>query len=55
LSALYRVAPLGDKAPADLALVFSNRMFGIFAFEVLIGGSAGLRQSAAPGQGSGHS
>jgi ribosomal protein S18 acetylase RimI-like enzyme len=33
LSALYRVAPLGDKPPADLKLVFANSMFRAFAFE----------------------
>jgi ribosomal protein S18 acetylase RimI-like enzyme len=44
LSALYRVAPLGDKAPADLALVFGNSMFRIFAFDagLLIGAGRGL-------------
>jgi ribosomal protein S18 acetylase RimI-like enzyme len=33
LSALYRVAPLGDKSAADLALVFGNSMYRTFAFE----------------------
>jgi GNAT superfamily N-acetyltransferase len=33
LSALYRAAPLGDKAPADLELVFGNSMFRVFAFD----------------------
>jgi ribosomal protein S18 acetylase RimI-like enzyme len=33
LAALYRVAPLGDKRPADLELVFANSMFRCFAFE----------------------
>ena len=33
LSALYRVAPLGDKSAADLKLVFGNSMFRVFAFE----------------------
>jgi len=33
LAALYRAAPLGDKTPADLKLVFSNSMFRYFAFE----------------------
>ena len=44
LSALYRVAPLGDKAPADLALVFGNSMFRSFAFDagVLVGAGRGL-------------
>lgn len=30
LSALYRIAPLGEKAPGDLATVFSNSMFTCF-------------------------
>lgn len=33
LAALYRAAPLGDKSPADLKLVFENSMFRLFAFE----------------------
>jgi ribosomal protein S18 acetylase RimI-like enzyme len=33
LSALYRAAPLGDKPPADLKLVFGNSMFRAFAFD----------------------
>ena len=33
LSELYRVAPLGDKRPADLKLVFENSMFRVFVFE----------------------
>jgi GNAT superfamily N-acetyltransferase len=33
LSELYRIAPLGNKAPADLALIFGNSMFRAFAFE----------------------
>jgi len=33
LSALYRVAPLGDKPPADLRLVFANSMFRVFVFD----------------------
>ena len=33
LSALYRVAPLGDKPAADLKLVFGNSMFRAFAFD----------------------
>jgi ribosomal protein S18 acetylase RimI-like enzyme len=33
LSALYRVAPLGDKPPRELELVFGNSMFRLFAFE----------------------
>jgi ribosomal protein S18 acetylase RimI-like enzyme len=44
LSALYRGAPLGDKAPADLAPVFGNSMFRIFAFDagMLVGAGRGL-------------
>ena len=33
LAALYRAAPLGDKKPQDLKLVFSNSMFHCFAFQ----------------------
>lgn len=33
LSALYRAAPLGEKAPTDLQLVFTNSMFRSFARE----------------------
>ena len=33
LSALYRIAPLGNKTPADLALVFGNSMFSAFAYD----------------------
>ena len=33
LSALYRVAPLGDKPPGDLRCVFTNSMFRQFAFD----------------------
>jgi hypothetical protein len=33
LGALYRAAPLGDKAPAHLELVFGNSMFRTFAFD----------------------
>lgn len=33
VSALYRAAPLGDKSPADLKLVFENSMFRAFAFD----------------------
>lgn len=33
LSELYRIAPLGNKAPADLALVFGNSMYRAFARE----------------------
>jgi citrate lyase synthetase len=33
LSALYRVAPLGDKKPLHLQTVFSNSMFKCFVYE----------------------
>jgi ribosomal protein S18 acetylase RimI-like enzyme len=33
LAALYRAAPLGHKAPADLKLVFSNSRYCCFAFD----------------------
>ena len=33
LSSLYRAAPLGDKKPADLKLVFSNSMFKCFIYD----------------------
>ena len=33
LSALYRVAPLGDKKPAHLQKVFSNSLFKCFVYE----------------------
>lgn len=33
VSALYRAAPLGDKPPRDLELVFTNSMFRLFVFE----------------------
>ena len=33
LSELYRIAPLGNKKPGDLALVFGNSMFRAFARE----------------------
>jgi ribosomal protein S18 acetylase RimI-like enzyme len=41
LSALYRVAPLGDKPPADLKLVFTNSMFRAFVFDDARLGGAG--------------
>lgn len=39
LSELYRIAPLGDKSPADLKVCFTNSMFKCFVFdgELLIG------------------
>lgn len=33
LSSLYRVAPLGDKKPADLEIVFSNSKFRCFVYD----------------------
>ncbi len=32
LSDLYKIAPLGDKKPSDLKIVFSNSMFKCFIF-----------------------
>ena len=32
LSDLYRIAPLGEKSPGDLATVFSNSMFKCFVY-----------------------
>ena len=39
LSELYRIAPLGDKSPADLEVCFTNSMFKCFVFddELLVG------------------
>jgi hypothetical protein len=37
LAALYRAAPLGDKEPADLRLVFANSLFRCFAFRTETG------------------
>jgi ribosomal protein S18 acetylase RimI-like enzyme len=48
LSALYRAAPLGDKAPADLELVFRNSMFRVFAFDS--GRLAGAGRALADGR-----
>lgn len=33
LSDLYKIAPLGDKKPEDLALAFKNSMFKCFVYE----------------------
>jgi ribosomal protein S18 acetylase RimI-like enzyme len=33
LSELYRIAPLGEKSAADLAVCFSNSMFRCFVFD----------------------
>jgi GNAT superfamily N-acetyltransferase len=39
LSALYRIAPLGEKPPQDLAMVFSNSRFTCFVYsgDALVG------------------
>ena len=43
LSNLYRIAPLGEKDPADLKQVFGNSMFKCFAFNgALIGAGRAL-------------
>jgi GNAT superfamily N-acetyltransferase len=44
LSALYRAAPLGNKAPADLELVFGNSLFRVFAIDAgrLVGAGRAL-------------
>jgi GNAT superfamily N-acetyltransferase len=44
LAALFRSAPLGDKAPADLELVFGNSTFRTFAFDagILVGAGRAL-------------
>jgi ribosomal protein S18 acetylase RimI-like enzyme len=44
LSNLYRIAPLGDKKPADLKVSFSNSMFKCFIFdnERLVGAGRAL-------------
>ena len=44
VSALYRAAPLGDKSPGDLELVFRNSMFRAFAFDTgrLVGAGRAL-------------
>ena len=33
LSALYRIAPLGQKDPADLQVAFANSMFKCFVYD----------------------
>jgi ribosomal protein S18 acetylase RimI-like enzyme len=33
LSALYKIAPLGDKSPENLKLVFENSLYKIFVYE----------------------
>lgn len=44
LSELYRIAPLGEKPPADLAKVFSNSMFKCFVYTngLLVGAGRAL-------------
>ena len=44
LSALYRIAPLGDKSAADLKPVFTNSMFRVYAYDTgtLVGAGAGF-------------
>lgn len=44
LSELYRLAPLGEKKPADLQQVFGNSMFHCFVYhqQALIGAGRGL-------------
>ena len=44
LSELYRIAPLGNKSPADLMTVFSNSMFKCFvhADDLLVGAGRAL-------------
>ena len=44
LSRLYREAPLGDKKPGDLQVVFTNSLFAYFVYDsgVLIGAGRAL-------------
>lgn len=48
LSALYRIAPLGDKKPQSLLTVFSNSMFRCFVYEDgrLVGAGRALADGA---------
>ena len=48
LSALYRAAPLGDKKPESLQLVFTNSMFKCFVYEGdrLVGAGRALADGA---------
>lgn len=48
LSNLYRMAPLGDKKPDDLKVVFSNSMFKCFVFDnaMLVGAGRALADGA---------
>ena len=47
LSALYRIAPLGNKKAADLATVFANSMFRWFVFDA--GRLVGVGRALADG------
>jgi ribosomal protein S18 acetylase RimI-like enzyme len=47
LSALYRVAPLGNKSPANLKTAFSNSMFRCFVYEA--GRLVGVGRALADG------
>lgn len=48
LSALYRIAPLGDKSAASLATAFSNSRFVLFVYEddQLVGAGRALADGA---------
>ena len=48
LSALYRVAPLGDKKPLHLQRVFTNSLFKCFVYEnsLLVGAGRALADGA---------
>jgi predicted GNAT family acetyltransferase len=47
LSRLYRIAPLGEKSPKDLATVFSNSRFKCFAY--VSGDLVGVGRALADG------
>jgi ribosomal protein S18 acetylase RimI-like enzyme len=47
LSSLYRAAPLGDKKPSDLKIVFSNSMFKCFVSDA--GNLIGVGRALADG------
>jgi predicted GNAT family acetyltransferase len=48
LSHLYRVAPMGDKPPEELAIVFGNSMFACFVYfeGALVGAGRALADGA---------
>ena len=48
LSNLYRLAPLGDRKPADLRIVFSNSLFKCFVYDDtrLVGAGRALADGA---------